>query len=415
MSLSYDATQTVNAGGLLLSAACSRPSASEVVVAVVAGSQYYLRRYSTAGGHSQVGSDITLSSSPSLQPFALAMVTNDRVAGLSGNNTNSFITDIPAVTTVNSNVGRYTYQNTQRSQIIAGIPSGGIGYGITDLAATLVKFDGTGNTMSTITTDAFFTAADIFSCIVAKDTSGFILGTEGGRIIELDLTGKVVRQYVLPTYRNVSKKIISGYFRGVSQLAYYSGYLMVETQLGEVYLFDHDSGLVIQRFTTHALNSGLTFPGLILSAASGPTVFSCFGGSPGLGSPIAEWDMCTTPLLCRDVINVNNSGSRMNDIGFVGANVWALNLSGSKLFWATYSASRTVVQESVTFVDGGSNPIAGEVIAIDDSLTPAQVMFHSTIPAAGKQLPLTTGKDVLLVSSSGKGSDQQFDVRRIAT
>lgn len=380
-------------------------------VLINTGGTRHLDLYDFPGWDVSPNNTVTLPNSPT----NVCLLAYNKFAGISSADGNAFICDSSTAT-------NYSNSDTaligQRGQILASQPASGIAFGCTATAGKVIKFDNSGPTVTEMTLNvSFLISGDTLTCVIPKGTTGFIFGSNKGGIYETDLTGKMVAQYGLPDVRQIAGTTIP-FMRAVSQLAYSSnGYLLVSTTFGENYLYDHDSHKLLQTYTV-ASTGFISAPPLILSPTIGQIVFAGWGGnSIAHNTYVAELDMLVTPIALTGFEQCTFSQNPVKNIGNVGNNWWVTCPAANLIEFYSTSSTRSLTNESISFLDGSSNPVAGELIAFDDSVSPTNVMFHTTIPAAGKSVPLTHGKNVLLLAKIGEGdgANAQFEVHRIST
>jgi hypothetical protein len=413
MTLTYDATTTpVTVTNVTCMTA--RPSSNEIVCALVNGSSYFIRRYAAASGHAQQGSDFALPTggTPVVANGGIAMITNDKVLVLSGSNNNGYIVDLSTNTgaAVASSTDRTGY-STFRPQQVAGQPSAGIAIGISLNVFKLCRVTSVGAATNINPTGSGWFTNEFFTCIIPKGTTRFLLGTTHGRIIEIDTDGVIIKQYALPERRRTLEHTANT-VRQITQLAYYSDYVVAVTHLGELYLFDHDLGVVLQQQSNLCVssNNGSMF---WLSEANGPSVYTAYGANPVIQTNIADVDMCLTPMKFADIACISGA-IRPTAINYCNGYI-AVSRDNNNIYWFTTGSPRSVTLEPVTITDGASG-VDGELIVVDDTVSPPQVMFATTVSENGRDVPVTSGKSsVLMVSTYGRGVHRNFDIRREAT
>lgn len=106
------------------------------------------------------------------------------------------------------------------------------------------------------------------SCIVNKTGSGgAIMGTNNGKIIEIDSAGAQVSTFTLPTTPNVSTPSLS-----VSGLSYYNDNLLVLTDRGILYHYTFSSSTLKYTGVLPSLTSATGTGGVLCESASGYTL-----------------------------------------------------------------------------------------------------------------------------------------------
>lgn len=399
----------------------NRPSAGEIVVLRNASSVLYLERYSSSTGAAVTSGSFALTGTMGTSA-CIAMLDNNKCAVIDSSG-NVQVYDLTTqtrlwVATVTANtVSPQSLSGNTTNTIAMGCISGGSA--------------GALNVINQATTSASTIGGSSpnqhWACVIAKPgTSNFIVGStdenakSAGYIAEIDANCNTVQCYTLPPPLDHTPQNNTLRTRTVQQIAYYSGYLLALTTWCELFLYDHESGKLLQSlaFPQSSNNS----PPLWMSEAVNGEVFLLESNDATTGNNmrrIIEIDFVRTPMLQVSMQYVSGTGVAFPNIikpGCQSGCAWAATQGSIVLYHWTYSRSLTT--HSVSYVDGSSNPVAGECYVVDDTVSPAQLMFSTTIPTSGKSVPVTTGKTgngLLLIHSFGKGVRQQFCAQRITT
>lgn len=142
------------------------------------------------------------------------------------------------LTNVTSNAAA-TYTNSATQQVAAD-PSNQVCIATRNANSSVSKINVTTQVLSALSPSSL--SGIQASCVVFKpDTSNFILGTNNGKIIEIDSSGNVINNITMPASPAVATvtTIISG-------LSYYNNKLAVATDRGFLYILSYPSGTILQ-------------------------------------------------------------------------------------------------------------------------------------------------------------------------
>jgi hypothetical protein len=372
---------------------CTIPGGNTVAVSFT-GTKVQVWDVST---RTQVGSDLTITTGV----VASGYIGSNQLA-LVGTSTSALLNLSTGTLTTGIAVGPTLY-NPKYCQV-ASQPASDVGYCTSSTAGNLGKFNSASVTGSVLTpqwlNNVFVTA------VIAKDTTGFIFATSHGHIVETDTSANVVKQYTIPIVKG-NLEWLNGTsvnqigVQAVGSMSYYNGYLLVSTSLGQVILFDHDSGIELQRFTgPQQTNTVTANPQGPLLAASSDHV-TVMGIPPTNGAfGLVELDFLLTPVKQKSNIFYDSSvSSGAYIVGINGTIAWVGKAAnGAKIQCFSISSKR-----SVTFNSASSSSSPSEIMTINDAgigNAATGIEFISTCPAAGKQIPTTTSGNFIKLAST---------------
>lgn len=400
------------------------PTTQNIVVAAQSGSNTIINVYNCST-RAQVGSTITLSSVSSVVGVCMVTSTKGFLISTAGVHYALDLTAGTATAYPTISVGVYNQFAPIPYQQWAS--NGTIAYFCCTNGA-IAKVDPTAGTC-TVSTPYWTGATGDQACGVINKTgtTNFIWTTIRGRIIETDSSLNVVRQYMIkqpqitPEYAgNVSVTSITQY--GVF-LAYYAGYLLVSTCSSQLILFDHDLGIELHRKSNNVMASqgDIGTPPLVHTGTQ--TTLTGTGGDStvGMGIAIVEYDFIQTPIQQRGFF-VGESGDGNLYPRNIGINIfsgtkigWLCHNSVSTLWFFPITGERSLSLQTVSQTIA-SIPTQGEAFIINDlGAGLASLMFRTTIPAAGRNVPMTAGQNVLVTFVSGNGMNKTVSSGRKTT
>jgi hypothetical protein len=397
---------------------CNRPSANEVVLLInTTGTTYVVRRYTTAAGHAQQGSDITLTNTAgSAVPKHITMIASDKaiVSGTGGSPSTHWLVNITssAVTELSAESAR-----NGRPHILIGNRNG-IAFSLSNSTGKVIKYD---SGAATATASTFFAvlggSENLTSVCVNTDNNNFIFGTDHGRLFEIDAsTNAVKKEFTLPEMKGLFVDNDSANTSlQISGMVYTYGFLAVQTNYSRQIVLDYRTLNVVNEIITgdtssSNLNGSTTFS---FSEADGPyAVIFNSQSSLQLPSGLSLIDFCKAncPELGKYGNYYSNTQLQYLAAGVQGSVVWLIETG--KFHWITATGRRTVATNTVTISISGATD--GEVFVIDD--TAGELMIRCPISSSGtRDVPLTTGKSLLVVVKHGYGVNTKFQVSRIST
>jgi hypothetical protein len=386
------------------------PGSSEICVAYTSGSNTIVAVYSLSS-YAIVGTATTITGVSTIG--SLVMLSSTVALCITTGSTTSYLVNISTNTVTNvtgSSYIDYSYSGASNQQS-ASLQSN-VGYFVIPTTGSLMQINSTTNVATSFTLTGF--PGEALSCIIAinisSGTPGYIIGTERGRIVQTDSSLNIVKSYQIPARLKLlnygqPNDSVSIYGQVPISMNYYAGYLAVTTSWGQIILFDNDTGIELQRVSTIAATGNNQGP---VICNSGFQEFLLGGGyySSNTGAAVSEWDMIRTPMA-----QVGQVFGDTSDEGFVkllGINTnstpigWCFVGNSTKIYVFTMSGVRTIALHTIN-----TNSVPGEFQVIeDDGVGSTNVMFHGVTPAAGKMVPLTASKNVMVSGWTGNGVNQ---------
>lgn len=415
MSIAFDSTTTPTSStgvrGL-----CARTGSNEIVCNIL-NTNYFVRRYAASSGHAQQGSDFALPTGGSaiVADGGCAMLTADKVLCVSSS-TNHYIVDLNTSTgtTMSATSDRVPY--TARPQQVAGQNNlGGVGIAISSTTGKICIVQSNGTVSNTLLSNFVNESSETFQCIIPFGTANFLLGSSLGRIIEINSSGAVQKQYCIPERRRIVERASNYAVRQVIQLATYANYVLALTSLGEVFLFDHLTGRLMQTWSTPAANS--SGAAMYYMKSNGPAVYcASAAASPQVQTNFCELDIAMTPVKHVDIATISGA-TALKDIEYCNGYL-AITRNSNAIQWFTVGSPRSIETVTVTVEDASGNPVDGELTVIDDTLTDSKVLFSTPIGVAGRDVPVTdgkTGSGLWAVTKHFQGVQTGFKVHRNTT
>ena len=397
MALAYDTSISISG----LKDACNRSAAGEVVT--IASSEVKRWDINTT---SQVGSTVS-----TIAGNAIAQIGTNRVGIMGFSGTTVAIVDLIALTST-SVTSMDDSPFSLKGQMVAGIPSADVGFGAAFTAGNLIRFDAATPTATKLT-PSYLKGQKVFT-VIAKGTSGFILATNTGMVIEIDTAGDPIKGYAIPPVRELFNQV-SAYPHIAMGMTYLDpGFLLVSTNYGRLLLIDHDTGTILQDRSIPQSNANAgTHEGCSLGDTDSITAI-VGGRSNGAGNnAVTEYDMLLTPLEQKGEFTTT-TGSPIIAVGRQGTRVWAAQTSSADLLhFADQTGERVTTGVNLSLTDGVGK--AGVMTVIDDSGT-AQTILETTVPDTGKaNVPITDATTILIIGKYGNGVQTEYGIGRRTT
>jgi hypothetical protein len=412
MSITFDSDTSITKA----TSACDRPSQNEVVVlySQTSDTVFKVRRYTTAAGHAQQGSDVTLTNTGTPKGRQVAMVSDD-IAIVSGtgelNPQRHWLVNLVSSTVVEVGASAQSAFATRPGMLVGN--RAGQAMLLVDDQTKIVKF--TTSSATTITFPAYLRTSEAPSTIcVNTDTNNFIVGTNMGRIIELHATtDAVIKETTIPQEVGIYGFTGSTYGGNhILSMSYAYGLLIVQTTNSQIYLLDYATGKVLaQRVSGDSNPSTYTSTGTwAFSPADGTCVVMFMANSSNqLGAGMTVLDLAMPNLPDNGIFYNTNSGQYIN-AGIQGTHAWVMTTS-NVIHWATVSSRRTTVDKTVSLTIGGT-PTAGEVFVIDSS---DKLILNVPFSESGRVIPVTSGESLIVVVKTLEGLNSKFEVHTAST
>lgn len=356
------------------------------------------------------GALITSASVLASLPRSVVSVNNGASAFIAYFNTNSvslmelpsgFRTDISGGTSIN---------NISATKKAALNPVTGNVVWSTDATGTISKLVISTHTASNITIDVCVN--DLIYSIAYYGNSHFLIGTEYGRIYEIDENGVIYNEAAiqLPT-------TITGVYQGgsivtpqIASISVDNNLVLIATLQGTLHLWDWSTRTELQMIQVGVLNSSI----LISPSASGEVIFTHITSQQTTNSyaPIYELDFTINPLTVRSTAFTSTI------TGYQGMN--AMNSTNGQFVVCKADAAQTLIFGYITprasTVQTLSSPgnVPVDITILDDLGTSSSVILNTYMASPGNYR-LPTGRNILEIIKSGDGTDAQWSVRSYAT
>lgn len=167
-----------------------------------------------------------------LTSYGTALITSSS-AVMVFNNSNTYFIELRSgyisnITTGSAGVAR----TTESSQQIAANPSTGYAIATRSSINTVTLINGNNFTVSSL---AVSINSSLASCVCVKE-SNFLIGTNDGRVYEIDTVGSVVKSTILPVTNRIGGALSSSFF--IASITYYNNYVLVSDTAGTLLLYD---------------------------------------------------------------------------------------------------------------------------------------------------------------------------------
>lgn len=384
------------------------PGTSQVAIAVNSSPNTLISAFDCTT-RTQVGSTITLNNVSTV--VGLSMMNSTRGMLVTGSGVH-YLFDLSALTTntlltssngVLDTTGRYFQE--WACQGTNGFYLGNSAIGKIDFTA-----------LTNVATSPYWIGGagqgDAAIAVIAKPgSSNLIISTFRGRILEVDTNLNVVSQYMIKQpalWLGLGGRASS--ITGITQfgrfLAYYAGYLLVSTNIGgQFILFDHESGAELHRVSWPLWNSSGIADAPPLCQTNKHWTFSYGSEDFSMGPPIIEIDFLQTPIQQRGYFYgegaSNNNGWRVMGYNQSANLGWGYHTTLARIYFWSVSGVRTLSTLPVSQTQS-SVGIKGEAIILSDAGVGSMAThFHTTIPASGRNVPVTAGLNALVFMKGG--------------
>lgn len=167
-----------------------------------------------------------------LTSYGTALITSSS-AVMVFNNSNTYFIELSSgyisnITTGSAGVAR----TTESSQQIAANPSTRYAIATRSSINTVTLINGNNFTVSSL---AVSINSSLASCVCVKE-SNFLIGTNDGRVYEIDTVGSVVKSTILPVTNRIGGALSSSFF--IASITYYNNYVLVSDTAGTLLLYD---------------------------------------------------------------------------------------------------------------------------------------------------------------------------------
>lgn len=319
---------------------------------------------------------------------------------LSGGYRQNYTTNAVAASTVGLGKG----------QQVAGDPITKIAYSVADnIAGKVQKFNGNTFTISTHTSLTGVTGK--ITTLINIASGSWIVGTDDGKIHELDTTPSVVKTITLPTTPAAG----TAPTWKVSGLSYFNDRLMVLTAAGVVFIYTYSTSTVIKKDYFGSVGSGgnALLGTTLCDSASGAVLYSPNFNKTTTGSEVLEYDLVS--MTTEDIHRVELAQKSCPAVGIDKSTyrAWAIIDTNKIRVFDISNRDNTTVTTRVQ--DPAGTDIAARIIRLRDAGPGrATVDLDQNITAVETSLNARKNSKYIEITIEDLATDK-FDVRVFST
>jgi hypothetical protein len=255
------------------------------------------------------------------------------------------------------------------------------------------------------------TSAQAASIIFRPDTSTFIMGTNNGKIVEIDSSGNTLKSISLPTDTYITAPTIV-----VTGLTYYGDVLSCVTGHGSIYTYQYSTGTLISRNqTTNRGSSSPTTP-CFSDSASGTFLISHGGGQPSNATTgLTECFAASGHLIFLPTMNESVNPFIQAQIEPINSRAWGITGNSGASFGVELRLYNITSVQKTSEASRSQNPLGTDVstrvIRIrDEGIGRSIVEVDQTLPSGSQPLICTDNRNYIEISLI-PGSPEQWDIR----
>lgn len=255
-------------------------------------------------------------------------------------------------------------------------------------------------------------SGDRATCVIVKQVTAslpnlWLIGTNDGKVYEVNSSGTVSKTITLPTTPNVG----SAPTHIVSGLSHYPPNLAVTTNQGMLYIYEYESGNLIYQQMVGDANSGTASGPLLCASASGSTLLTSSRSGASLLSSISEMYFATTPPTFEQYFIDANVITEECHLNAYNRKAYLRSQSGSIYSfqdWNTGGLSKAIEPAEMHIPVGVQ--VDGKIIRIrDDGPGNSTVEIVAEITAGANALPATEDRDYIELALNTAETD--WDIR----
>ena len=188
----------------------------------------------------------------------------------------------------------------------------------------------------------------------------------------------------------------------ITEMRHTNGYIVLATT-NCLFIIDYLSGTIVQEFPMASVGSAH-----ISSLINTEIILAT---EPYL----TELDIYTTPPTVKGFFNTSYTSPLLGkvEVNSSANKVWLFQSGSHILDIGSISGFRSTTTKTLQMTNGSG--VQSEMMLFNDSVSPCQLIFSSSIPPAGRSVPLPTGTDIIILGYYGDGQDQHFEVDRKST
>lgn len=254
------------------------------------------------------------------------------------------------------------------------------------------------------------------TCVFFKGNGRFIIGTDQNCILEIDSAGNTYNVIRLPLDQFEKQAPGTGVYHVISHLALWNDILTVISKVGNIYQYSYTNGDLLYKSLWNIGSFSNPVGAFLCTPVSGIVICGGVANPNNAGMyPVFEVDISMVPYQIRDVAWFSTSTSNYyNSVGINPATnaAWAGNFTDSTLYLFTLAA-KPYVNTFVKFNDPPGVPVQGSCIMYDE--TDSTLICDVTVPPAGANISVPTGKTMLQIGMIYNGTDTKFDLTEFST
>lgn len=349
--------------------------------------------------------DLT-SQSIATQPDSLCLVNSASALGTCTGTTSAYLIELSSGFVATITGGR-ALPNTDKGQ-----------QSDSDGNGTVFACSSTNNEVTKYTTFALshvtpsgssLASAQALTIINKTGSSNFLLGTNNGKIIEIDSSGTTIQTITLPTTPNVGTAPVLQ----VSGLSYYNDNLFVMTNFGVAYHYKYSTSTLYNKHILGATNSGAALGSALCASACGVTLMGQNILHSAATASITQIDFNYSPALITDVFfNETNNAVMSSGIDTTTHTAWIANvgtINKGRVF-SIYGIGQTA---ETTRIQASNVDVSGRIIRIRD-VRPgcSRVEIDQSVSAGSTNLAASAQASYVEAATRGTpGSDETADLR----
>lgn len=299
-------------------------------------------------------------------------------------------------------------------QTVACITASSIAYGFHNTDGSLVKFNASTFTLSTVANNRFLSEDRAFT-IISIPGDRLLIGTEDGVIHEVDANLTCYGSMsipVLPSLRTGERGGNAQTYtsQAVMSMTYFEGIILCSTVPGLLHKIHWPTKTILEQYlisasagTLNPITLGENASGIV-GIADGP------GNTSASKQSLAELDFMESPINYRDFL-YTTSGASFLKSGVKDSKLWGLHNAASNVFVASV-VPRTTTTVVTTATGVGES---GRILRIIDQGSSSYVEYDSALSDDPETLLVSSGKNIIEVVLYGEGVDEQASLSEYST
>lgn len=360
----------------------------------------------------QLGTDVSLKSA--VRAVGISMITSACAVIVYGNDTTVDLIQVSSGYRQNYSGGANTALGTSvfKGQQVAGDPSTSIAFASSSTNGEIVKINGSTFAVSK-PTPAALSGAKALTVIVKEGGNAWLLGTNNGKVIEINSSGTSISTITLPTTPNTGSSptlLVTG-------LSMYNDTLIVTTGNGGMYIYTYSTATLVNQTVVSPTKTAGNAGTVLCASPSGFTAYAPSNGTTNF----------TQAANTTTVLNFNHLPPTIEDsytsqtvsaaisIGFApqANKLWMITTSFAPIIRIWHFNPHPTTVNSAIYSSNSYQ--AGRIIRIKDPhLGGAFVESDQTISAAAIDIAAVQDAEYIEVAIVS-GSPDKFSIRRFNT